>query len=133
MDRGLQLTFNLLLMLAVKLPIIAFFFRRKRRLSAVTIALVINLITWILSTIVWLKMAETAVPVAGETRVFDSTQLYIRIGVCIAEAIAYWFFLGRNLKRAILLSLISNIAIYFAAQFITLPENFFQKKDNIIR
>lgn len=133
MDRGLQLTFNLLLMLAVKLPIIAFFFRRKRRVPAVTVALVINLITWILSTIVWLKMAETAVPVAGETRVFDSTQLYIRIGICIVEAIAYWFFLGRNLKRAILLSFVSNIAIYFAAQFITLPENFFQKKDNIIR
>jgi hypothetical protein len=133
MDRGLQLTFNLLLTLLVKLPVVAFFFKTKKRLPAVTVALVINIITWIIGTIVWLKLAETAVPVSPETKVFDTTQLYIRISGCVVEAIAYWFFLGRNWKRAILLSVISNVAIYFAAQYITLPEGFFQRKDNMIR
>ena len=133
MDRGLLLTFNLLLMLAVKLPIIAFFFKKKRRVPAVSVALVINLITWIIGTIVWLKLAETTEPVAGEVKVFDMTQVYIRIAGSIVEAIAYWFFLGRNWKRAVLLSLVSNIAMFFAAHYITLPESFFQTKDNIIR
>ncbi len=133
MDRGLLLTFNLLLMLAVKLPIIAFFFKKKRRVPAVSVAVVINLVTWIIGTIVWLKLAETIEPVAGEPKAFDTTQLYIRIFGSVVEAIAYWFFLGRNWKRAILISIVSNIAMYFAAQYITLPEGFFQKKDNIIR
>lgn len=134
MDRGIQLTFNLLLTLLVKLPVVAFFFKTKKRGPAVTVALVINLVTWIIGTIVWLKLAEAAAPAASaETKVFDTTQLYIRISVCIVEAIAYWFFLGRNWKRAVLLSVISNVAIYFAAQYITLPEGFFQKKDNMIR
>ncbi|MES2850978.1 MAG: hypothetical protein V4685_18140 [Bacteroidota bacterium] len=133
MDRGIQLTFNLLLTLLIKLPVIAFFFKQKKRAPAVTLALVINLVTWIIGTIVWLKLAETAVPASPETKVFDTTQLYIRIGGSIFEAIAYWFFLGRNWKKAVLLSLISNVAIYFAAQYITLPEGFFQKKDNMIR
>jgi|GEM_PF-1121881 len=133
MDRGILLTFNLLLMLAVKLPIIGFFFKKKRRQPAVTVALVINLVTWIIGTIVWLKLAESIVPVPGETKVFDTTQLYIRIGGCVVEAIAYWFFLGRNWKKSLLLAITSNIAIFFAAQFITLPESFFQTKDNMIR
>jgi hypothetical protein len=133
MDRGIQLTFNLLLTLLVKLPVVAFFFKTKKRAPAVGIALVINLVTWIIGTIVWLKLAETVVPVSPEIKVFDTTQLYIRISGCIVEAIAYWFFLGRNWKKAVLLSVISNVVIYFAAQYITLPEGFFQKKDNMIR
>lgn len=133
MDRTLHLTFNLLLTLAVKLPIVAFFFRRKKRQTAITIGFVINLITWIIGTIVWLKLAENAAPVSPEVKIFDSTQLYIRMAGTVVEAVAYWFFMGRNWKKAILLSVVSNLVMYFAALYITLPENFFQKKDNMIR
>lgn len=120
MDRGIQLTFNLLLTLVVKLPIVAFFFKRKKRQPAVTVAVVINLITWIVGTLLWLKNP-------------DVNQFFLRIGISVAEAIAYWFFLGRNWKKAILIAIVTNIAIYVAAKFIVLPEGFFQKKDNIIR
>lgn len=120
MDRGLQLTFNLLLTLAIKLPVIAFFFKKRKRQSAVGIGSIINLVTWILGTIIWLKNP-------------DVNQLYVRAGILVAESVAYWFFLGRNWKRAVLISVISNVIVYFATTYITLPDGFFQKKDNMIR
>ncbi len=134
MERAIQLTFNLLLTLVVKLPIIAFFFSKRKRQSAVSISFVINLIVWIIGTILWLKMAESSTVAApGETKIFDANQIYIRVGSCIIETVCYWYFLGRNWKKAFLLSIVSNLAIYLAAQFISLPEGFFQKKDNMIR
>lgn len=120
MDRGLLLTFNLLLTMAVKLPIIAFFFKKKKRPAAVSIAFIINLITWIIATIIWLKDP-------------DVNQLHLRVGIFVLEAVAFWFFLGRNWKRAVLLSFVSNLLVYFVTMYITLPEGIFQKKDNIIR
>jgi hypothetical protein len=133
MERAIQLTFNLLLSLVVKLPIVAFFFKKKKRQHAIGFAFVINLITWIIGTIIWLKLAESALPVSPETKTVDMNQLFIRIGACVVEIIAYWFFFGRNWKKAILIAVLSNLAFYVAAQFITLPEGFFQKKDNMIR
>lgn len=120
MDRAIQLTFNLLLTLLVKLPIIGFFFRKKKRQPAVMTALMINLVSWIIGTIIWLKNP-------------DINPFYVRICTSILEGIAYWFFLGRNWKKALLMTIITNVLSYLATQYITLPEGFFQKKDNMIR
>lgn len=120
MDRAILLTFNLVLTLLVKLPVVGFFFGKKKRQPAVMTALLINLVSWILGTLIWLKNP-------------DVNQFYIRIGTSILEAIAYWFLLGRNWKKAILMSLVTNTLSYLATQYITLPEGFFQKKDNMIR
>lgn len=120
MDRAIQLTFSLLLTLLVKLPIVGFFFGKKKRQPAVMTALLINLVSWIIGTLIWLKNP-------------DLNQFYIRIGTSILETIAYWFFLGRNWKKALLMALITNTLSYLATQYITLPEGFFMKKDNRIR
>jgi hypothetical protein len=120
MDRAIQLTFHLLLTLLIKLPIIGFFFGKKKRQPAVLTALMINLVSWIIGTMIWLKNP-------------DVNQLYVRIGTSVLEAIAYWFFLGRNWKKAILMAAVTNLLSYIATQYITLPEGFFQKKSNMIR
>ena len=132
MDRALQLTFNLLLTLLVKLPVVGFFFKSKKRSSAIGIAFIINLITWIISTIIWLKTAETTQNVEASQNT-DINHIWIRLAFTVVEAVAYWFFLGKNLKKAILMAVISNILAYFATEYISLPEGFFQKKDNMIR
>ena len=119
MDLALQLTFNLLLTLFVKLSIVSFFFKKKKRQPAVVIALLINLITWIVCTIIWLKNP-------------DVNQLYLRIATSIAEGVAYWFFFGRNWKKALLMTIATNLAGYFVTLY-HLPEDFFQKKNNMIR
>lgn len=115
-----QITFNLLVTLAIKLPLVAFFYKKSKRQQAITAALIINLITWVLATIMWLKNP-------------DVNQVYLRIGVTLLEAFAYWFFMGRNWKRALLLAIISNAIVYFITKWVTLPDSLFQKKDNMIR
>ena len=119
MDLALQLTFSLLLTLFVKLSIVSFFFKKKKRQPAVVIALLINLITWIVGTIIWLKDP-------------DVNQLYIRIATTIVEGVAYWFFFGRNWQKALLMTIATNLVGYFATLY-HLPEDFFQKKNNMIR
>lgn len=120
MDKALQLTFNLLLTLLVKLPIAGFFFKKRKRQPAVMMALVINVITWIVTTIIWLRNP-------------DVNLVTVRIFTSIAEGISYWYFLGRNWKKAAIIAIISNVVCYFATQYIVLPPDFFQKKNNMIR
>lgn len=120
MDKALDLTFKLLLTLSVNLPIVSFFFKKKKRQPAVVTALLINLITWIVATIIWLKNP-------------DVNLFHVRIVTSIVEGMAYWYFLGRNWKKALAMTIITNVISYFITQYVTLPEGFFQKKDNMIR
>jgi len=118
-----KITFNLLLILLIELPIVAYFFRKKKRQVAVFVALLANIVTWIVSTILFQNNPDT-------------NMLPIKIGGAIFETLVYWFFLGRNWKKAILMSLIANTASYLATTFIQLPDGFLQKAppgNNIIR
>ena len=115
-----KLTFNLLIILLVELPIVAYFFRRKKRPSALTVAFLVNIVSWVIGTIIWFKNP-------------DVNMLYVRIGTSILETVVYWFFLGRNWKKAILMALIANAASFAVSQFVYLPDSFFQKSNNMIR
>lgn len=57
----------------------------------------------------------------------------VEIGVVIFEGLALWFFLGRNWKKAALISIIANGASFIITKFVYIGPDFFQKKTNIIR
>ena len=115
-----KITFTLLLILLIELPVVAYFVRKKKRPAAVLVALLANLVTWIVSTMLWQKNP-------------DINLLVVAAGSAIFEMLIYWFFLGRNWKKAILMALISNFLSFLATQYIHLPDNMFQKQNNMVR
>ncbi len=117
-----SLTFNLLFTLAIKLPIVAYFFKKRKRQSAINIAMIINLTSWVISKIIWLQFAEVSPHILLE----------ITIGMAVVEGVAYWYFLGRNWKKALLMALVTNIAAYLITTYIKMPAGLFQKKTTII-
>ncbi len=120
METAAKLTFELLLILLVELPIVAYFFRRKKRPTVLTVALLVNVLSWVIGTILWLRNP-------------DVNKFYIKMGTSALEAAVYWYFLGRNWKKAILMSLVANTVSYIITHFVYLPDDFFQKKTNMIR
>jgi hypothetical protein len=115
----MDLAFNLLLTILVELPIIGFFFRKRKRRPALMLGLMVNVVTW---------------PIANIIRLNTEWNLnYVEIGVVIFEGIAYWLFLGRNVKRAVLITLAANAASFIITKFVHISPDFFQKKTNIIR
>ncbi len=95
----MDLAFNFLLTILIELPIIALFFRRKKRQAALLMAALINIISWSAAHIL-----------------FFSTEIniyYIAIGLATAEAIAFHFLLACDWKKAIIMSLIVNCLSFF--------------------
>lgn len=116
----MELTFDLLLTLLVELPIIAFFFKRRKRQAALIVGLIVNLATWPIFHYFRFKYPDLNV-------------IWIKAGITVIEAVAYWYFLGRNWKKAILLSLVANGASLLVTSFIKYPSDIFLKKPNMIR
>jgi len=115
----MDLAFNLLLTLLVELPIIGFFFRKRKRKGALMVGLLVNLITWPLVNIIRLNT--------------DWNLNMVEIGVVVIEGLAYWLFLGRNITKAVLITVLANGASFIITKFVYIGPDFFQKKTNIIR
>ncbi len=113
------LAFNLLLILLVELPIVGFFFRKRKRKLALVAGLFVNIITWPLVNIIRLNT--------------DWNLNMVEIGVVIFEGVAYWLLLGRNWKKAILITLLANAASFIVTKSVHITPDFFQTKTNIIR
>ncbi len=113
----MDLAFNLLLTLLVELPIIAFFFRKRKRKAALLVGLLVNLITWPIVNIIRLNT--------------DWSLDMVEIGVVIVDGLAYWFFLGRNISKAVFITVLANAASYLITKFVHLGPDFFQKKVNV--
>lgn len=111
------LALKLLITLLLELPIIALFFRRKKRQKAILMGLLINIISWSVTHIIFFT--------------FDVNMLYVAIGIAIGEAIAFHQLLDCNWTKAIILSLVVNSLSYFATQYV--PLDFFQSKPEAIR
>lgn len=106
---GLALT--LLLTLIIELPIIALFFRRKKRQSVLPMAALINIISWSIAHML-----------------FFSTEIniyYIAIGISIGEAIAFHLLLPCDWKRAIIMSIIANSISFLITQQIPVDTELF--------
>ena len=106
------LALNFLITILIELPIIALFFKRKKRQAAVLTALLINVISWSVSYIIFFSA--------------DVNMYYVAIGITIGEAIAFHKFLECNWKKAIIMSLIVNSLSFFATRLI--PVDIFQWK-----
>lgn len=111
------LALKLLIALLLELPIIALFFRRRKRQKALLMGLLINIISWSVTHIIFFT--------------FDVNMLYVAIGITIGEAIAFHQLLDCNWTKAIILSLAINSISFFATQY--LPLDLFQSKPEAIR
>jgi hypothetical protein len=109
------LALNFLLTILIELPIIALFFKRKKRQAAVLMALLINVISWSVSYIIFFST--------------DINMYYVATGLAIGEAIAFHKFLECSWKKAIIMSLIVNSLSFFATQLI--PIDIFQWRPEI--
>ena len=114
----MDLAFNLLLTLLLELPVIGFFFRRKKRNSALIAGLIVNIITWPLVNIVRLNT--------------DWNLNIVEIGVVVIEALAFWFILEIGWRKAFLMSVIANTISFIVTKFVYIGPDFFQKKSEII-
>lgn len=114
----MDLAFNLLLTLLLEIPFVGFFFRRKKRKYAYLVALLTNIITWVIMNIL---------------RLNTDISVYITLLlVMVAEAIAYWIFLECGGKKAFLISIIANLLSFVVTKYVYISPDFIQNKQEII-
>lgn len=114
----MDLAFNLLLTLLLEIPIVGFFFRRKKRKNAYLVAFLVNVITW---------------PIVNVIRLNTDINLdVVEIGVVIFEGLAYWIFLEGGWKKAFMISIVANLVSFVVTKFVYISPDFFQKKPDII-
>jgi hypothetical protein len=114
----MDLLFNLLLIILIELPIVGFFFKKRKRRAALMTGLFANIITWPIVNIIRLNT--------------DWNANLVLIGVMLVEGFIYWFILGKNIKKSTLITITANLASFFITKFVYLPADFFQKKSDII-
>lgn len=128
MELVFTLTFNLLLTLLIEIPLVGFFFRRRKRKNAYMYAFIANIITWPVVNVIklnWLGFNNNLVP--------DISELTIATGIVIAEGIIYAMFLECGWKKAFTVSFIVNLISLAIARFSYLGAEFFtSKKPDII-
>lgn len=98
------LAINFLLTILIELPIVALFFKRKKRQAAVLMALLINIISWSVTHIIIFST--------------DISIYYVAIGIAIGEAIAFYQLLECTWKKAFILSFIVNSLSFFTTQLV---------------
>jgi len=114
----MELAFNLLLTILIELPIIAFFFRKRKRKYAITVGFFVNIITWPIVNIIRLNT--------------DWDLNLVQVGVAVAEGFAYWLLLGRHVKRAVIITILANTASFLATKYIHITTDIVQK-NNLIK
>jgi len=112
------LTINFLITLLIELPIVILFFKRKKRMDAAWMAVVINIITWSIAHIIFFS---TELPV-----------YYAAIGLAIVEAIAFKLLLNCNWKKAISIAILANSLSFYITQLIPVDIEVFKQKEEII-
>jgi hypothetical protein len=115
----MELAFNLLLTILLELPIVGFFFRKRKRKAALIVALFLNVITWPLVNIIRLNTSWN----------LDIVEIF----VVLLEGAGYWMVLSIGWKKGFFISLIANIASFVITKFVYLKPEFFQKNIDIIR
>lgn len=115
----MELAFNLLLTILVELPIIAFFFTKRKRKYALSIGFFVNIITWPLINIIRINT--------------DWNLNWVEVGVVIVEGVAYYLLLGRHLKRSILITILANAASFFATKYIHIGSSELVQQNNLIK
>ena len=112
------LAFDLLLTILIELPIIALFFKRKKRPTALMYGLLVNLISWPIAHI--LKIST------------DINMGIIEIAVVTGEGIGLWLLTDCGWKKGFTMSVVANCISFMATRLIHFDADTFQNKDNII-
>jgi hypothetical protein len=112
------LAFDLLLTLLIELPIIALFFKRRKRPVALMYGLLVNLISWTIAHI--LKIST------------DINIYLIEITVVIGEGIGLWLLTECGWKKGFLMSIIANSISFLATSLIHFDPDALQNKSNIM-
>ncbi len=112
------LALDLLLTILLELPIIALFFKRKKRPSVLLNALMINLVSW---------------PVAHILKINTNLNGYIIEAIVITgEGIALWLLTGCGWKKGLIMSVIANIISFAVTNMIHIEPDILQNKSTII-
>jgi phosphatidylinositol kinase/protein kinase (PI-3 family) len=115
----MELTFNLLLTLLLEIPIVGFFFKKRKRRTAYLVCLFVNLVTWPIINIIRLKTE------------WDLN--LVEIAVVIAEGFGYWFILNCGWKKATIITIVSNIVSFVLVKLVHFEPDILPKKIDIIR
>ena len=106
------LAFNFIITILIELPIIALFFKRKKRQKALSMGLLVNIISWSVAHIIFFT--------------FDLNMLYIAFALAIGETISFHYLFPCDWKKAIIISIIVNSLSYLATQ--SIPADLFQSE-----
>ena len=109
---------DILLTILLELPIIALFFKKKKRWTAVIYGLFMILVTW---PIVHILKMSTEININ-----------YIEIGVIIAEGLALWTLTNCGWKKGFLIAIAINCSSFFIMKTITLDPDMLQNRSNIV-
>ena len=112
------LALDLLLTILLELPIIALFFKRKKRPAAVMNALMINLISW---------------PLAHILKISTELNVYlIEMIVVTGEGIALWLLTGCGWQKGIIMSVIANTISFTVTSLVYIDPDLFQNNPTIM-
>lgn len=115
----MELAFNLLLTILLELPVVSFFFRKRKRKSALLVCLLVNAITW---------------PMANIIRLNTNWNLnMVEILVVILEGLGYWLIMNVGPKKSFLISILANLLSFVVTKHVYLKPEMFQKNMDIIR
>ena len=118
-DHNMELTFSLLLTFILELPIAGFFFKKRKRRMAYFVCLFVNLVTWPIMNIIRLKT--------------EWNLNIVEVFVIIAEGIGYWLILKCGWKKAILITIVSNIVSFLIIKMVHFEPDILPEKIDIIR
>jgi hypothetical protein len=112
------LAFDLLLTLLIELPIVALFFKRRKRSKALMYGLLVNLVSW---------------PVMHILKLSAGVNIYlIEIIVITGEAIGLWLLMECGWKKGFLMAVIANCLSFAATNFIHFDTEILSDKPRMI-
>jgi hypothetical protein len=113
------LTINLLLLIAIELPIVGFFFRKRKRRGALLVAFFLNIAIW---------------PIINILRFQTEWNVDVLHWIgALLEFIGYWQILKISWKKALLIAFIANLASFALIKVADIKPEMFEKKTIIIR
>ena len=115
----MELTFSLFVTLLLEIPIVGFFFKKRKRRSAYLVCLFVNIVTWPIINIIRLNT--------------DWDLNLVEIFVVIAEGLGYWFILNCGWKKATLITLTSNLVSFIVIKMVHFEPDILPEKIDIIK
>ena len=112
------LAINFFITIFIELPVIALFFKRKKRKQALLMALLINVVSWAVAHIVFFTT--------------DINIYYLTILMTAGEAIAFHQFLVCKWSKAIIMAIIVNACSFAVTQLVPIDLDSFKSRQETL-